>query len=76
MNPYSRSLDVARLQRDARRATRFGVIVRARARCGDPLLAGVLLALAVWALVEVRAADPAGDVSTPVVAEASELGRP
>ncbi|MDE2850299.1 MAG: hypothetical protein OXP74_06755 [Acidobacteriota bacterium] len=76
MNPYSRSLDVARLQRDARGATRFSAIARARARWGDPLLVGVLLALAVWALVEIRAADPAGHVSTPVVAEASELGRP
>ncbi|MDE2921245.1 MAG: hypothetical protein OYL92_10260 [Acidobacteriota bacterium] len=39
MNPYSRSLDVARLQRDARRATRFSAIVRARAQWGETRLA-------------------------------------
>lgn len=49
---------------------------RSRAGRSDPLLAGVLLALAAWALVEIRAAEPAGDVSTLVVAEGSELGRP
>lgn len=76
MNPYSRSLDMERLQRDARRAARFRAIVRARARWGDPLLAGVLLALAVWAMVEVRSAEPTGDVPTLMVAEGSELGGP
>jgi len=76
MNPYSRSLDVARLQRDARRAARYRKIVRARARWGDPLLAGVLLALAAWAMVEIRAAEPVGGVSALVVAERAELGRP
>ncbi len=76
MNPYSRSLDVARLRREARRAARFRKIVRARSRWGDPLLVGVLLALAVWALVEVRAADPAGDVSTLVVTRGVGTGPP
>ncbi|MCY3932223.1 MAG: hypothetical protein OXH70_10930 [Acidobacteria bacterium] len=64
MNPYSRSLDVARLQREARRARRFRKIVRARSRWGDPLLAGVLLALAMWAIAEVHAAAPAGGMVT------------
>ncbi|MCY3929334.1 MAG: hypothetical protein OXG81_13790 [Acidobacteria bacterium] len=76
MNPYSRSLDMERLQCDVRRAARFRRIVRARARWGDPLLAGVLMALAAWALVEIRAAEPAVDVSALVVAEGSELGVP
>ncbi len=64
MNPHSRSLDVARLQREARRAARFRKIVRARSRWGDPLLAGALLALAVWAVAEIHAAEPAGGVFT------------
>lgn len=64
MHPYSRSLDVARLQREARRAARFRKIVRARSRWGDPLLAGALLALAVWAIAEVDAAEPTGGMFT------------
>ncbi|MDE2922103.1 MAG: hypothetical protein OYL92_10595 [Acidobacteriota bacterium] len=64
MHPYSRSLDVARLQCDVRRAARFRKIVRARARWGDPLLAGLLLALAVWAVVEIRTAEPTGGMFT------------
>ena len=64
MNPHSRSLDVARLQREARRAARLRRIVRARSRWGDPLLAGVLLALAVWAVAAIHAAEPVGGAFT------------
>lgn len=75
MYSYSRSLDVARLQRDVRRAERLRKIVRARSRWGDPLLAGLLFALAVWAVVEIRTTEPVGGMYTLVEADPAREGR-
>ena len=51
MYRYSRSLNAVQMRRDLRRAGRFGFLVRFWSRWGDPLLAGVLLALIAWAIV-------------------------
>ena len=68
MNPYSQSLDVVRLQRDLRRLAGRRVVVRAWSRWGDPLLAGVVLALIAWALVDGQTAQPP-DGASALVAE-------
>ena len=68
MNRYSQSLDVARIQRDLRRAARTRALVRAWSRWGDPVLAGALVALAAWAIVASQTAQPAADMSA-LVAE-------
>lgn len=51
MYRYTRSLNAGQMQRDLRRADRFGFLARFWSRWGDPLLAGALLALMAWAIV-------------------------
>lgn len=47
MNPYRQSLDVRRIQR----RMRFDPLRRFWRHWGDPMLAGVLIALTVWMVV-------------------------
>ena len=68
MNPYSQSLDMARVQRDLRRAARIRALARAWSRWGDPVLAGALVVLAAWAIVGSQAAPQAAGTSA-LVAE-------
>ena len=75
MNSYCQSLDVARIQRDLRRSSRFGVVVRVWSRWGDPLLAGTLLALIVWAIVDGHTAQPAAGTARDALRE-QRLGVP
>ncbi len=72
MNPYSQSLDAARIQRDLRRAAGRRVVVRAWSRWGDPLLAGAVLALIAWAIVDGQTAQPP-DGTSELVAESRSL---
>lgn len=69
MNPYSQSLDAARIQRSLRREARSRVVVRVWSRWGDPMLAGAFLALAAWAIVDARSAQPDAGKAAPAVAE-------
>ncbi|MCY3969177.1 MAG: hypothetical protein OXG74_04550 [Acidobacteria bacterium] len=72
MNPYSQSLDVVRIQRDLRRVARRRVVVRAWSRWGDPLLAGAVLALIAWAIVDGQTAQ-SPDATPALVAESRSL---
>ena len=67
MSPYSQSLDVARVQRDLRRAPRIRALVCVWSRWSDPVLAGALVALAAWAIVGSQAPPPAAGTSALVV---------
>jgi uncharacterized RDD family membrane protein YckC len=51
MYRYSRSLNAVQMRRDLRRVDRFAFLSRFWSRWGDPLLAGVLLALMAWAIL-------------------------
>lgn len=69
MNSYSQSLDVVRIQRDLRGEARFRVVARVWSCWGHPILAGALLALAGWALVNAHSAQPAAGRAAPAAAE-------
>lgn len=72
MNPYSQSLDVMRIQRDLHRLARRRVVVRAWSRWGDPLVAGLVLAVIAWAIVDGQTAQPP-DGRPALVAESRSL---
>lgn len=69
MHLISQSLDMARIQRDLRREARSRVVVHVWSRWGDPMLAGALLALAAWAIMDARSAQPDAGKTVPAVAE-------